>query len=143
MGFWRENSRLVQDKERTTARYSRAYPRRGADRVNQAQCPWLVFSISQGPLPPCESWNSVQFHVAAARSGSHSCGHQPRSTTNLEDACRNGRCIKGDPRPDPEPCLARRQLEELRPLDLHAGEAGWHGKVGQIRTAAPDEKEGA
>ena len=92
----------------------------------------LVFPVSQRCLPARQPWDSLQLHLASEGPRGHPFCHEPRSASHMENAGRQSRSPEGNPRPDPKSRTSGRQLQKLRPLELHAGEARWHGQMGRV-----------
>jgi hypothetical protein len=124
---------MVKDQERLAVCNSRPCPSGRTNRRHHPERVRLVLSVSYGPLAAGQPWHALFVYVPPAAARCDPIRNQPRSATHVEDPRGKGGAAQGNPRPYPEPRAARRELEELRPLDLHARKTHRHGPVERIR----------
>ena len=105
------------------------------------------FPSATDPTKPVSHGTLYSLHVASAGTRRDPGRDQPRSAPDLENARWAGRRVEGNPRPPAKPRAPGCQLEELRSLELHAGEAGRDEEVecfrpGDAEQEAPQAEKG-
>ena len=132
--------RLVEDQERQTARHSRSRSRGEADRVDQAQRARLVFPVRDRPDQARQPWHALLVHVASARTRGDPVVTNRDLRRTWKTLAGQGWPVEGNSRPAAEPHAPGRQFEELRSLELHAGEAGRDEEVECFRRGDAEQE---
>ncbi len=107
---------------------------------DQAQRARLVFPLRDRPDQTRQPWHALLVHVASARARGDPGRDQPRSAQDLENACWTGWPVEGNSRPAAKPHAPGCQLEELRSLELHAGETGRDEEVECFRPGDAEQE---